>query len=155
MSVTCELVIEIALALFTTISTPPNVAKVLSRAARTCASSRTSTVRGSALPPAFSISAAAEKIVPGSFGWGSTVFAAMATFAPSPAALRPIASPMPRDAPVMKSVLPDRVDAIGALPIALGSDLWRGKTPDARPGRGLGHRGDRERPGNRLERLDA
>jgi hypothetical protein len=35
------------------------------------------------------------------------------------------------------------------------SDLWRGKTPDARPGRGLGHRADRERPGNRLERLDA
>ena len=57
----------------------------------------------------------------------------MATFAPSRAALRPIASPMPRDAPVMNSVLPERVDAIGAIPIAPGSDLWRGKTPDARP----------------------
>src|SRR3954466_16298348 len=45
-------------------------------------------------------------MVPGSFGCGSVVFAAMATFAPSRAARSAIASPMPRDAPVMNSVLP-------------------------------------------------
>jgi hypothetical protein len=71
---------------------------------------------GSALPPSLSISSAAEKIVPGSFGWGSTVLAAMAMFAPSRAALSPIASPMPREAPVMNSVLPARVPATAALP---------------------------------------
>jgi hypothetical protein len=47
---------------------------------------------------------AAVWIVPGSFGWGSAVFAATATFAPSRAARNAIASPMPRLAPVMKSV---------------------------------------------------
>src|ERR1700722_6662571 len=133
MSVACELVIEIALALLTTISTPPNVAKVLSRAARTCASSRTSTVRGSALPPAFSISFAAEKIVPGSLGLGSAVLAAMATLAPSRAAPRPIASPMPREAPVMNSVLPESVEAeaivlpqiCNGCPSAASTDSWK------------------------------
>ena len=61
---------------------------------------------GSALPPACSIAAAAEWIVPGSFGCGSTVFAAIATLAPSRAARTAIASPMPREPPVMNSVLP-------------------------------------------------
>src|SRR5215212_4220193 len=45
-------------------------------------------------------------MVPGSLGCGSVVFAAMATLAPSRAARRPIASPIPREAPVMNSVLP-------------------------------------------------
>src|SRR5207248_2349178 len=49
------------------------------------------------------ISAAALWIVPGNFGCGVSVLAAMATLAPSRAAR---ASPMPRDAPVMKIVFP-------------------------------------------------
>jgi hypothetical protein len=60
MSVACESVSEMALALLTTMSIPPKVAAVLSSASRAYPSSRTSTVRGSALPPAFSISSAAE-----------------------------------------------------------------------------------------------
>ena len=63
---------------------------------------------GSALPPAASISSAALKIVPGSFGFASAVFAAMTMLAPSAAARLAIARPMPRDAPVMKRVLPFR-----------------------------------------------
>jgi hypothetical protein len=63
---------------------------------------------GRALPPAFSISAAAVWMVPGSLGWGSAVLAAMAMLAPSRAARSAIASPMPRLAPVMNRVLPLR-----------------------------------------------
>src|SRR3954471_13316075 len=44
-------------------------------------------------------------MVPGSFGCGSADFAAITTLAPSRAARTPMASPMPRDAPVMNSVL--------------------------------------------------
>src|ERR671912_1138533 len=47
-------------------------------------------------------------MVPGSLGWGSAVLAAMTTFAPSRAARRPMARPMPREAPVMKRVFPLR-----------------------------------------------
>ena len=45
-------------------------------------------------------------MVPGSFGCGSAVLAAMVTLAPSRAARSAIASPMPRDPPEMNSVLP-------------------------------------------------
>src|SRR4029077_16382328 len=45
-------------------------------------------------------------MVPSSLGCGSTVLAAMAILAPSAAAFSAIASPMPREPPVMKSVLP-------------------------------------------------
>ena len=45
-------------------------------------------------------------MVPASFGCGSAVFAAIAILAPSRAARSPIASPMPREAPVMNRVLP-------------------------------------------------
>src|SRR5580698_4538692 len=45
-------------------------------------------------------------MVPLSFGCGSAVFAAIATLAPSRAARNAIASPMPRLAPEMNSVLP-------------------------------------------------
>ena len=45
-------------------------------------------------------------IVPGSLGCGSSVLAAIVTLAPSRAARNAIASPMPRDPPEMKSVLP-------------------------------------------------
>lgn len=51
-------------------------------------------------------SSAAVKMVPGSFGCGSAVLAAITTLAPSRAALRAMAFPMPRLAPVMKSVQP-------------------------------------------------
>lgn len=45
---------EIALALFTTMSIPPNLATAFSTALITCFSSRTSTMQGRALPPAAS-----------------------------------------------------------------------------------------------------
>src|SRR6202030_820957 len=45
-------------------------------------------------------------MVPLSFGCGSAVFAAMAMLAPSRAARSAIASPMPREPPVMNRVLP-------------------------------------------------
>src|SRR5262245_15937446 len=44
-------------------------------------------------------------MVPGSFGCGSVVFAATTMLAPSFAARSAIARPIPRDAPVMNSVL--------------------------------------------------
>src|SRR5438105_4597718 len=49
-------------------------------------------------------------MVPLSFGCGSAVFAAIATLAPSRAARNAMASPMPRLAPEMNSVLPLRDD---------------------------------------------
>ncbi len=104
MSVSAMPVSETALALFTTMSMPPKCAAVLSIAALTAASSRTSTASGSARPPAASISAAAVWMVPGNFGCGVSVFAAIATLAPSRAALMAIARPMPREAPVTNSV---------------------------------------------------
>src|SRR5580704_7131467 len=53
-------------------------------------------------------------MVPGRCLCGSAVFAAIAMLAPSRAARRAIASPMPRLAPVMNSVLPERLMGIGA-----------------------------------------
>ena len=78
----------------------------LSIAAFTAASSRTSTASGSAPPPTLRSSPAAVWMVPSSLGCGSTVLAAIATLAPSAAALSAIASPMPREPPVMNRVLP-------------------------------------------------
>jgi len=66
MSVSSVEVNEMALALFTRMSIPPKRDTVFSIASFTCSSERMSTIRGSAFPPAFSISAAAVKIVPGS-----------------------------------------------------------------------------------------
>src|ERR1700751_6245514 len=54
-------------------------------------------------------------MVPFSFGCGSAVFAAIAMLAPSRAARSAIASPMPRLAPEMNSVLPFSV-VIGKPP---------------------------------------
>lgn len=51
-------------------------------------------------------SSAAVYIVPGSLGCGSAVLAAMTILAPSLAALRAIALPIPRLAPVMNRVQP-------------------------------------------------
>lgn len=45
-------------------------------------------------------------MVPGSLGWGTAVLAAMMTLAPSLAAFRAMALPMPRLPPVTKSVRP-------------------------------------------------
>ena len=61
---------------------------------------------GSAVPPASSISLAAEKIVPGSFGFTSAVLAAIAIRAPSCAARNAIAKPIPREPPVIKILFP-------------------------------------------------
>src|SRR5262249_31464882 len=99
---------EMALALLTTMSMPPKCPAVRAIASLTASSSRTSTVSASARPPASSISAAAVWMVPGSLGWGVSVFAAIATLAPWRAARSATASPMPREAPVMKRVLPFR-----------------------------------------------
>lgn len=52
------------------------------------------------------LSSAAVYIVPGNFGWGSAVLAAITTLAPSLAAFKAIALPIPRDAPVINSVRP-------------------------------------------------
>src|SRR5215831_5009024 len=71
-----------------------------------------SVTQARALPPAFSISSAAVKIVPGSLGWGCVVLAAMAMLAPSLAARSAIALPMPRLAPVMKRVFPRRLATV-------------------------------------------
>src|SRR5262245_10666582 len=87
-------------------SSDPKRAAVCSIAPLTAASSRTSTASGRAWPPARSIAAAAEWIVPSSLGCGVSVLAAIAILAPSRAARSAIASPMPREAPVMKRVLP-------------------------------------------------
>src|SRR5215475_1198042 len=106
MSVCATGVTLMALALLTTMSRPPNVSAVLASARRTASSSRTSTVSASAFPPACSISAAAVWMVPGSLGCGVAVLAAIAMLAPSRAARSAMASPMPRDAPVMNRVLP-------------------------------------------------
>src|SRR5262249_53609106 len=87
-------------------SSRPNVVTACSIAPFTCASSRTSTTSGSALPPARVISSAAVKIVPGSLGCGLSVLAAITMLAPSRAARNAIARPMPRDAPVINKVRP-------------------------------------------------
>ena len=78
-------------------------------ASNTRSSSRISTWSGRHAPPAASIAAAAVWMVPGSFACGSTVFAAMATLAPSSAARSAISRPMPRLPPLMKSVFPLRL----------------------------------------------
>ena len=122
---------------------PPNVSAVFLAAATTCSSSRMSHWSGSALPPACSTSAAAVKIVPGSFGLGSVVLAAIATLAPSAAAFFTIASPMPREAPEMKIVLPCRFIRILRLPEA------RQHLLDDVVGQTLGHL--RVQPGTGME----
>src|ERR1700733_9538663 len=54
-------------------------------------------------------------MVPGSRGCGSTVLATTATLAPSCAARKAIARPIPRLAPVIKRVLPLSVDMRGTF----------------------------------------
>ena len=61
---------------------------------------------GNALPPAASISLAAENIVPGNFGLASVVLAAIAMLAPSRAARSAIAKPIPREPPVINIRFP-------------------------------------------------
>src|SRR5512144_3018244 len=95
----------IALALLTRMSIPPKRSTALATAAATAFSSRMSVGTGSASPPWALISSAAEYSVPGSLGLGSVVLATSTMRAPSRAAFSAIASPMPRDAPVMKRVL--------------------------------------------------
>ncbi len=69
-----------------------------------------------------------------SFGCGSAVFAAMAMFAPSRAARSAIARPMPRDAPVMKSVLPrSDIDQLASAKGASCTKLAPASTLSSRP----------------------
>jgi hypothetical protein len=63
----------------------------------------------SAWPPAASTSAAAVWMVPGSFGLGPWTSRRSRRWRHRRAARRAIASPIPREAPVMKSVLPASV----------------------------------------------
>jgi len=88
---------------------PPKCPAACAMASATAWSSRMSSLSGRALPPAASIASAALWMVPGSFGWGTLLLAAMTTLAPSRAARSPMARPMPREAPVMNRVLPDSV----------------------------------------------
>lgn len=62
--------------------------------------------KGRALPPSSYIYFAAEKIVPGNFGFYSVVFANNATLAPSLAHAFAIARPIPLDPPVTTIVFP-------------------------------------------------
>ena len=101
----------IAEALFTHMSMPPNCSTVCATADATDCSSRMSPTIGRACPPASSSSLAAVYTVPGSLGCGSAVFAISAMLAPSAAARVAIANPMPRLAPEMNMVFPDREDA--------------------------------------------
>ena len=95
-----------ALASFIKISIPPNSLTVTSTADWTWSSKRISAIHASPLPPALLISSTAVYTVPGSLGFGSLVFATTEILAPSFAALRAMALPMPLLAPVMKSVFP-------------------------------------------------
>ncbi len=97
---------EIALALLTRTSSPPNVFTAVLTAAATASASRTSNCSASALPPAVSISFATVWMVPGSFGCGSADLPVTTTFAPSHAKRSAISRPMPRVAPVMNTVFP-------------------------------------------------
>jgi len=100
---------QIALALLTRMSMPPKVSTVAATAARTWSSSRISHFSASPWPPAAVTASAALWMVPGSFGFGTADFAAMATLAPSRAARNAMARPMPREAPVMNRVFPCRL----------------------------------------------
>src|SRR5690349_22172734 len=63
-------------------------------------------------------------MVPGSLGCGSAVLAATTMLAPSRAARRALARPMPREAPVMKRVLP-----ASELSMAVSGDRGAGSIP--------------------------
>src|SRR5712671_6382942 len=102
----------IAEALLTHISMPPNCSTVCATADATDSSSRMSPTIGSACPPASSSSLAAVYTVPGSLGCGSAVLAISAMLAPSAAARLAIANPMPRLAPEMNMVFPDRESGV-------------------------------------------
>jgi len=65
-------------------------------------------------------------MVPGSLAWGSAVLAAMTILAPSRAALRAMAFPIPRDAPVMNRVFP--FSFLGAKITVKGLSLAMAKT---------------------------
>ena len=105
---------SIAEALLTTMSMAPKRSTVSATARCTSSSWRTSPTTASAWPPACSISSAAVWMVPSSRGWGWSVFASSVTFAPSCAARRAIASPMPR-------LPPDISDRPSAQRLLLGA----------------------------------
>ena len=96
---------------------------------------------GSAWPPAASISAAAlNRSCRAASGSSRSVFAAITMFAPSRAARLAIARPMPRDAPVMKRVLPLQVHRRCVAPSCRSAAHRR--RPDDMRGRALRRRCD-------------
>ena len=111
--------LSMAEALLTRISMPPNSATAASTIFSFALSSMISTWRAIALrAPASSHSLAAVKMVPGSVGCGSAVFAAMIMLAPSAAARFAMARPMPREPPVTSIVRPASERAAAAMMFA-------------------------------------
>jgi len=79
---------------------PPNVSAAFARRRRELLLEPDVDLERQSLSPARSISRAAVKMVPGSFGFSSAVLAATTTFAPSAAARSAIARPIPRLPPL-------------------------------------------------------
>src|SRR5690606_37297141 len=129
---------QMALALLTRMSMPPKASTVAATAARTWSSSRMSHFSARPRPPAAFTASAAEWMVPGSFGFGTADLAAMATLAPSRAARRAMARPMPREAPVMNRVLPARevMSGVPCVREAPYATAWRMGIVDRLHGRG-------------------
>src|SRR6478735_6028569 len=126
MSVAEVLVSWIALALLTKQSIPPKAWMVFATAAFTWSSKRTSHTQARPRPPAASISRTVSCTVPASLGFGVSVLPSTATFAPSRAARSAMARPMPRLAPVISSVFPDKVAIFPLLPETAGAVSKRG-----------------------------
>lgn len=106
-------------ALFIRISIPPKVSTTFSILFLTYSSNLISHLIGRAFPPAFVISYAAVYMVPGNLGWGLSVFAKIATLAPSLAHLMAMASPMPLEAPVMTIVFPSKPLFLSSLSLPI------------------------------------
>src|SRR5688500_18092457 len=121
-----------ALALLTRMSMPPKARTVSATAACTWSSKRTSQTQPMARPPAASISATVAGTVPGRRGLGSAVLPSTAMLAPSRAARRAMALPMPRLAPVMNRVFPLRVLMISGWQVWWGRPQFRRRRADSR-----------------------
>ena len=133
-SVACELVSEMALALLTTMSRPPKgLGRLLESGAHL---GLVADVDGQGQRLSAGLLDLLRRGIDraGQLRIGSAVLAAMAILAPSRAAASPIASPMPREAPVMKRVLPERVEGIGAFSENVQvDDPWRRRHRGASP----------------------
>ena len=112
---------SMAEALLTTASIPPKRSTACATAPRTSSSLRTSPTMASADPPAASICAAAVCTVPSREAWAVPVLAMIATLAPSAAARRAMARPIPRLPPLIRMVLPFSGRALAAMVSRRGS----------------------------------